>query len=128
MKKLLPIQYAKILYRLTKDLNSSDVEKVMAEFVLFLKKQQVLSKANLIIKAFEKYSKEQQGVKFLKITSAKKLSESQLKEIVNSFGKEVELETVVDSNLIGGVIVQDGNTILDGSIKTQLKKLENKLM
>lgn len=128
MKKLLPIQYAKVLYRLTEGLAKSDLEKVVVGFITFLKQRQVLSKSELIIKAFERYSKEQAGIKFLKISSAKKLTEKQLNEIIKNFGKEVEVETNVDPNLIGGVVLQDGNTILDGSIKTQLKKLENKLM
>jgi len=87
-----------------------------------------LLKTDSILKAFVKYSKEQEGIRFLKIKSAKKLSEVQMKEIIASFGKNVEVESFVDESLIGGVVVQEGNTVLDGSIKTQLKKLEHKLI
>ncbi|EKE07706.1 MAG: F0F1 ATP synthase subunit delta [uncultured bacterium] len=128
MKKLLPIQYAKILYSLTKDIDKSDLDKAVSEFFQFLKKERILLKTDSILKAFVKYSKEQEGIRFLKIKSAKKLSDAQMKEIVTSFGKNVEVESFVDESLIGGVVVQEGNTVLDGSIKTQLKKLEHKLI
>jgi F-type H+-transporting ATPase subunit delta len=42
-------------------------------------------------------------------------------------GKEIILTLQVDPVLIGGMVVQVGNTIYDGSIKRQLENLKEKL-
>ncbi|MCK4738451.1 MAG: ATP synthase F1 subunit delta [Deltaproteobacteria bacterium] len=43
-------------------------------------------------------------------------------------GKEVIVSFVKDATLIGGVVIKIGNTVLDGSIKGQLKKMKTKLL
>ena len=42
-------------------------------------------------------------------------------------GKQVELEAAVDPSIIGGVIAHVGGTVYDGSIRTQLDKLRQRL-
>ncbi len=41
---------------------------------------------------------------------------------------EVELETSLDSDLIGGVIIRVGSQVLDASLRGQLRRLTNSLM
>jgi F-type H+-transporting ATPase subunit delta len=42
-------------------------------------------------------------------------------------GKRVELQSTVDPSIIGGVIARIGGTVYDGSIRTQLDKLRQRL-
>jgi F-type H+-transporting ATPase subunit delta len=42
-------------------------------------------------------------------------------------GKQVTLEARVDPALIGGVVTTVGNIVLDGSIRTQLASLSDRL-
>ena len=42
-------------------------------------------------------------------------------------GKQVELQAAVDPSIIGGVIANVGGTVYDGSIRTQLDKLRQRL-
>ena len=42
--------------------------------------------------------------------------------------REVELEIAVDKSLIGGVLIKVGSTMLDGSIKGQLRLLKEELI
>jgi F-type H+-transporting ATPase subunit delta len=128
MAKLLPRQYAKVLYTLTKDVSPDKVDSLIHEFVAYLKREQVISKAPFIIEEFVQYSKEQDGVEFLDISSAKKLTEAQVKDIADHFGKKTEVTTKIDEELIGGVVIKKGNVILDGSVKTQLMKLKGKMV
>ena len=37
--------------------------------------------------------------------------------------KKIEMETIVDPDILGGVKFRIGNTIIDGSIATRLQKL-----
>ena len=43
-------------------------------------------------------------------------------------GKQVQLETTVDASLIGGVVATIGSTVYDGSIRTQLQKIQQQLV
>jgi len=127
MKKLLPKQYAKVLYELTDGLSGKELSDAIATFAKFLKKQRVTSKLPHIVDAFEAYVKERQGIQSLKITSAQELSSTLVKKIADSFGKDTEVETSEDEELIGGVVVRNGNTIFDGSVRTQIEQLSRSL-
>jgi F-type H+-transporting ATPase subunit delta len=43
-------------------------------------------------------------------------------------GKKVIVEAAVDAALIGGVVAQVGDLVLDGSVRTQLADLRQKLV
>lgn len=124
---MLPIQYAKILYALTKDAQKSDLESIIVEFIRYLKERHVTSKVDFIIKEFVRYSQQQEGKIFLQLSSSRTLSKEQIHDITTHFGSNVDVETHTDGQLIGGVIIRNGNTILDGSIRAQLLKLKHEL-
>lgn len=128
MPKLLPQQYAKILYKLTQDLSNTELDSTIRIFLGFLKKEQSFKKIGYIISYFEKYSKEQQGIASIKITTARPLHEDVTLAVAKVFGEMTEFETHIDKDIIGGIIIRTKNTILDGSIKTQLEKLKQEMM
>ena len=39
-------------------------------------------------------------------------------------GKEVELKVIIDPTVLGGIIAQVGDTVIDGSVKTRLQQLQ----
>lgn len=127
MARLLPKQYAKILFESTKGLKGTDLESVIKQFVIFLQGEHMLSKADYIIQEFERYSKKQEGIETIEIASARELSPGEIQEIAKHFGEKVETIQSVDKSLIGGVKIKTENTILDGSIKAQLEKLKQQL-
>lgn len=127
MPKLLPKQYGKILYESTKGLKGADLENVIKKFVQLLRGDQMLSKADYIIKEYEVYAKKQEGIETIEIVSARELTQNQVKEISTHFGEKVEAATRVDEKLIGGVMIKTENTILDGSVRGQLEKLKQQL-
>jgi F-type H+-transporting ATPase subunit delta len=44
------------------------------------------------------------------------------------FGKNVILEERVDPSIIGGIVLRAGDTIIDGSVSTRIRKLKEKLL
>ena len=128
MAKILPLQYAKILYELTKDFKEKDLKKNVEAFVDLLKKNQNLNKISYIIKEFELYAQKTEGKEKAIIRSARPLSEKMLEEIKKSLELKGEIVTENDPEIIGGVIVKIGNKIFDASIKTQINKLKQKLI
>ncbi|MEW5790655.1 MAG: F0F1 ATP synthase subunit delta [Pseudomonadota bacterium] len=65
------------------------------------------------------------------VSSAVALNESQLGNVKSAlkrrFGREVILETRVEPDLIGGMIIRAGDLVIDGSVRGQLEQLGNTL-
>ena len=120
-------QYAQALYMVTENLKGKDLDEAMIGFVKILAKHHKLKQANNILIEFEKYSKEETGVKEIEITSAHELDDKVITKIKKAFGEKVEEVTKQDESIMGGVKVRVGDTILDASLKTQLNRLRQKL-
>jgi F-type H+-transporting ATPase subunit delta len=80
---------------------------------------------------YRDFADELSGVLRAHIISASKLNPNQKKAIGTGLeektGKKVELTISVDSSLIGGLQASVGGKIFDGSIRTQLKRIEDTL-
>ncbi len=66
------------------------------------------------------------------ITSAVPLTEAQQQAITEKVitltkARQVELETKIDSDLIGGVIIKVGSQVIDASLRGQLRRLSLRL-
>jgi len=72
---------------------------------------------------------EHQGIIRVDVVSAFELNSRQKKaleeELVEKTGKKVELDVTVNNNLIGGLIVKIGDTVIDGSVKHKIRMLKN---
>ena len=120
-------QYAEALYEVTLNLKGSDLNNAIKSFAEILVRDHKLKQAGNIIIEFEKFTKKQEGVVEIEITSARELDSKTVDQIKQVFGEKAEAITKVDENLIGGVKVRLEDKILDGSIKTQLKSLKQQL-
>jgi F-type H+-transporting ATPase subunit delta len=71
------------------------------------------------------------GVISAKVTAAVPLSNEELKKIADQLagktGKIVNVEARTDESLVGGIVVQMGSTVFDGSIRTQLTEVKRRL-
>ncbi|MGH2914365.1 MAG: ATP synthase F1 subunit delta [Solirubrobacteraceae bacterium] len=67
----------------------------------------------------------------VQITSAIELDEKTVKHLGERIGKQtdtaVEISAQVDPEIIGGVVLRVGNTILDASIKSRLEQLRKQV-
>ncbi|MBN1928701.1 MAG: F0F1 ATP synthase subunit delta [Chlorobiaceae bacterium] len=122
------------------DLKSRILEEIFSKEIgektmLFIKLLAHKKRANLlpgVITEFNALLDERNGVINADVKSAVKLSDEQAKELVNGLsqrtGKKIRAKMLLDENLIGGVTVKIGDTILDGSIQHQLQLLRNSLV
>ena len=71
------------------------------------------------------------GIQEATVTSARALDESERRtleaEIAKLTGNRVEAQYAVDKSLIGGVVVQAGSTVYDGSVRGRLDQLRQEL-
>jgi len=76
---------------------------------------------------FEVFRAEAEGKIDAEVVSAYPLSSDQEKAITETLkaklGREITLTTSTDESLIGGVVIKAGDTIIDGSMKSQLESL-----
>ena len=66
-------------------------------------------------------------------TTAVKLDDDQLERLSESFAKKydlnaVRLENKVDPSILGGVILQVKDRVIDGSVKNKLKKIRAQII
>lgn len=75
----------------------------------------------------EKFRADEEQSVHVSVTSAYKLNKKQedsLKEKLKSkLGRDVQLETVIDDSIIGGVIIRTDDMVIDGSVTGKLAKL-----
>jgi F-type H+-transporting ATPase subunit delta len=80
-----------------------------------------------VAQQFEIYRAEAEGKVEAEVISAFALSSDQEKAITkmlkSKLGRDVSITTSTDESLIGGVIIKAGDTIIDGSMKSQLESL-----
>lgn len=126
-RKLLPKQYAKILFELTDGVSKKDLDSRINLYFKFLKSEQVLSKLPYIIDEFIRYAKQKAGINTISIECARQLSEGEAKAIAAYFGKNTEYNVQTNTKLLGGVKIKHNNTIIDASLRSQLEALKTRM-
>ena len=105
---------------------------MLRKFLCFLAEKRRLFFLQNILKNFINICSQKRGEIFAQLIAAKELSESDVNKINNDlsedFTSKVKLEYKYDPSLIGGLIIQVGSVMIDTSIKTKLKQLENKMI
>ena len=63
------------------------------------------------------------------VRSAIPLTDDQRKRLADALGeatgKQVEVKVVIDPSVLGGIVAQVGDTVIDGSVRGRLDKLKN---
>lgn len=80
-----------------------------------------------IARGYEALKQKAEGTIEVSVTSAKKLTAKQEKEMVSSLkkrlGKDVTINAEIDESLIAGAIIKAGDLVIDGSARGRLNKL-----
>lgn len=129
--KINPKKYALALYE-SVALEEGSIENLLKNFVKILAKNNDLSKAKKIEIEFNKIWNKKKGIVDANIISAKKTDQETLEIIENYIKKisgspNVNMQEEIDKNMIGGIIIKYEDKILDGSLRTSLKTLKEKL-
>jgi len=125
-------QYAQSLYESTFDKSEKEVLAVLKSFVMLLGRNRELNKAEEIILAFNEIWNKANSEIAATLTSARKLDATTKKMIVSYLeekagAKKIALTEEIDEKLIGGFVLKYGGKVIDGSLKTNLEDLKNKI-
>lgn len=106
-------------------------DPVMLNFLALLIENHRVPVIFRIRQQYERLWEEQHGTLPVQITSAVELdpatAESLGRTIGERAGRTVKLATRVDPDILGGVIVRVGNSILDASIRNRLEQLRRQV-
>jgi len=84
-----------------------------------------------VAQQFEELKSREQGRLDVLVTTAFPLSETQSGIIAGALkaklGREINITSVEDPELIGGMHIRAGDLVIDGSVQGQLKQLANEL-
>lgn len=118
--------------RLLVDLFQGKVNDLTLRLIELLSDKRRLEVLNHISAEYRKLYQISKGILSAKLTSADPLSEKEKEhfkqQLAKRFSKELDLEISVDAGLLGGLVLQVGDEVIDGSVKGKLRALEKTLL
>ena len=107
------------------------VSPVTSNFLRILLQHNRISYFQQIFDLYLKLVNERKGIVSARVTTAMALSEQEVENLGERLsaitGKSVNIEPRMDATILGGIIVQLGNTIFDGSIRARLAEMKRRL-
>ncbi len=105
---------------------------LLKKFLCFLAEKRRLFFLQNILKKFVDICSQKRGEVKAQLVAAKQLNKDEVNkikdELSKDFNNKVKLDYKYDPSLIGGLIIQVGSLMIDTSIKSKLKQLENKMI
>lgn len=107
------------------------VSRCMYNFLCVVTEEKRWDSFDKITHAFSGLCNEKLGVAEITVTTAFPLTEQQREKIKKKMAevthKKIEMTEKTDSSLVGGIVVDYGDTRMDGSVKTRLENLKESL-
>ncbi|GEM_PF-1955862 len=125
-------QYAIALYELAKGKSMSQVDELVSAFIENLARQGRSKLLTRIFDDLERYIQKKDGVKNIQLTFASKDDEYGVTENISQFEKiwkgNVNVTVEYDPSLVSGIKTTIDSVVIDASLKTQLRKLKERLL
>lgn len=118
---------AKILYSVLSQEPQKNRPRVIEVFVAFLRQHRMLHRATRILAHFERYALDTAGEEKVVIETARRLPHTIIKNLTEELQRVIKktpiLEEKIRPDLIGGIRLHIGETVVDGSMKRKLRQL-----
>ena len=109
-------------------LSVDGAEPAFADFLALLAENRRMTLLPEIAGLYEQLRADAEKVVRARVTSATTLLAGELDTITAAlrkrFGREVHVETAIDESLIGGALIDTGDTVIDGSLRGKLQRLQ----
>jgi F-type H+-transporting ATPase subunit delta len=109
----------------------TDVDPVVDNFLKLLVEKHRMPVIFRIRAEYDRLWEEENKLLPVEITSAVELPEATVKQlgdrISEQTGRRVELSSHVEPEILGGIVVQVGNSVLDASIRNRLEQLRRQV-
>lgn len=126
-QRVLVEEKQKVFKRVFEGKLSDDIYKFM---LLLIEKRRIYFLEN-IVQEFRRLVYKHENIITVEVTTAVEMQEEtreKLKAKLNEYvDKKIEMEEYCDPDIIGGMIIKVGDYLIDGSIKSKLESLEEKI-
>lgn len=110
----------------------SDADPVVLNFLKLLIEKHRMPVIFRVRATYDRMWEEENKLLPVEITSAVELDESIVRQlgdrIAEQTGRKVELSSRVEPEILGGIVVQVGNSVLDASIRNRLEQLRRQVV
>lgn len=107
------------------------VRPTTSNFLQVLLRNHRLPELHEINRSFARELDERSGVVLAHVTTARpvpsNVQESLRARLAGLTGRQVRLQFAVDEELIGGIVTRIGSTVYDGSVRTQLQQIKQRM-
>ena len=109
----------------------TDADETVSNFLTLLVEKHRMPALFRIRQRFESLWQEENKVLPVQITSAVELDDKTVSSIGDRIGektgRKIELRSAVDPDILGGLVLQVGNNVLDASIRNRLENLRKQV-
>lgn len=113
-------------------LDRADAPDVVQRFLLVLFRRSRISAIDDVVSALSEIVDLRLNRVRADVTAATELGEEELKKIESGLetysGKTVQMEIRIDPEILGGIIVRLGDTVIDGSLRARLDRIRATLL
>ena len=109
----------------------TDADEIVVNFLKLLIENHRMPVIFRLRRAFDELWQEENKLLPVQITSAVELDKSTVSsigdKIAEQTGRKVDLSATVEPDILGGLVVRVGNSVLDASIRNRLEKLRKQV-
>lgn len=113
------------------DLVEGRVSRITSNIVALISSQNRIGEFGEIIRTVSERRAASAGARLAEVRSAVPLDEATVQRLAAGLSKHVggpvEVRTVVDPDILGGIVARIGDTIIDGSVRSRLQSLRQTL-
>jgi F-type H+-transporting ATPase subunit delta len=117
------------LYQFIADIGGDKLSQTGKNFIRILIDAERVDLAADVFELFEQKRTAAEGISDVDVISAYPMDEVQVTSISESIskrlGKKIDINTEEDNDLIGGVIIRVGDSVIDASLRGRLKELNS---
>ncbi len=130
--KITPKKYAESLLEATKGKSKKEVTEIVARLVDIMAVNKDLNKFESVLKYFSKYWNAKNGIVVVDVVMANELNKKMTNDLNDFILKMLDVEKIkvrskIDKSILGGVVIKQGDTIYDGSLRNRLYSLKEDL-
>ncbi len=106
-------------------------QKYVRNLMLLLLERDRLHQLPQVVEVFHEMVLEDRGIVIAEITTAVELEPAEIERVrarlKQMVGKDIQVKTHVDQDIIGGIVIHMGGMLIDGSVQTQLRQLRQRM-
>ena len=119
--------YANALLELSEK-NPKNISEVAKNFHLYLLRKRKIKILPLILEKLDEIEKEKMQIFEIEVETSSPLTPNQKKKIMKFYDKhKVIIQEKINPKLLGGIVVKVNNTVLDGSLQSNLERLKEEM-